>query len=141
MSAPLEVLLSRLDKIKSIGTGKWMACCPAHADKSPSLAITDKEGRILIKCFSGCEISDVLAALDLTFADLMPEKALGNHLPKVKKPFYASDILKIIRDEARLIYIFASDIAKGKTLNEAELARLLLATSRINHGLAVSNAY
>ena len=115
----LDKILNGLDKVQKIGADKWKACCPAHADKSPSLAITDKGGRILIKCFSGCETSDVLAALGLTFADLMPEKALGNHLPIVKKPFYASDILKIIRDEARLIYIYASDIAKGNTQSPA----------------------
>jgi hypothetical protein len=139
MSAPLEVLLSRLDKVKRIGRDRWIACCPAHADKSPSLAIRDADGRTLIHCFAGCSTEAVLDAVDMSFSDLMPDKPLDHHKPKVKKPFYASDILRITRDEARLVYLCASDIAKGRKLTENETARLLLAASRINHGLEVSN--
>ena len=33
----------------------WMACCPAHDDRTPSLSIADgAEGRILLTCFAGC---------------------------------------------------------------------------------------
>jgi hypothetical protein len=47
----------------------WMACCPAHDDRTPSLSIADGvEGRILLTCFAGCTwaaISDVLQARSL----------------------------------------------------------------------------
>ncbi|MEQ1600386.1 MAG: hypothetical protein ABL885_01305, partial [Methylophilaceae bacterium] len=36
---PLDTLLSKLDKVKQNGAGKWIARCPAHDDRSPSLAI------------------------------------------------------------------------------------------------------
>ncbi|MBK8008614.1 MAG: virulence-associated protein E [Rhizobiales bacterium] len=42
----------------------WMACCPAHDDRKPSLSIsTGKEGKVLVRCHAGCEQRDVIAAL------------------------------------------------------------------------------
>lgn len=44
--------------------GGWMASCPAHEDKTPSLAIGDgRDGRVLVKCHAGCGQDDVIAAL------------------------------------------------------------------------------
>jgi putative DNA primase/helicase len=42
----------------------WMARCPAHSDRTPSLAIQDAEGgKVLFYCHSGCSQESVLAAL------------------------------------------------------------------------------
>ena len=41
----------------------WTAKCPAHEDKNPSLSITEKDGRLLVHCFSGCPQTDVIEAL------------------------------------------------------------------------------
>lgn len=42
----------------------WMALCPAHRDRNPSLAISDGEdGRVLVRCHAGCEQRDLVAAL------------------------------------------------------------------------------
>jgi hypothetical protein len=46
------------------------AKCPAHEDHAPSLSITGIEGRVLVYCHAGCATVDVLAALELTMADL-----------------------------------------------------------------------
>lgn len=37
--------------------------CPSHDDRSPSLAVDDAHGRVLVHCFSGCPQRDVLQAL------------------------------------------------------------------------------
>lgn len=47
-----------------------MAQCPAHDDGQASLKLTDAPGKVLMHCFAGCETRDVLAALNLTQADL-----------------------------------------------------------------------
>ncbi len=136
MSA-LNTLLQRLDKVQRIGDGKYKALCPSHDDHSPSLAIKDSDGRLLLHCFGGCETSDVLGAVGLDYADIMPEQSMGN-FKKDKKPFYAVDILGIIKIEAMLVFIYASDMAKGLTLTNSEKERLLLAASRINHAFEVA---
>lgn len=42
----------------------YMACCPAHDDRNPSLAIRDgDDGRVLVRCHAGCAQHDVIAAL------------------------------------------------------------------------------
>ena len=133
----LNTLLSRLDKVQPIGNFRYKALCPAHDDRTPSLAIKDDGDRLLLHCFCGCETTDILGAIGLTFADIAPTKSTGN-FKKQKKPFYAMDVLGIIKFEATLVYIYATDMAKGLTLTSNDKERLLLAASRINHAYEVT---
>ncbi len=55
--------LSSLPKFKAVGKNRYVACCPAHDDKHPSLSITDAKDKILVHCFSGCTQTDVIDAL------------------------------------------------------------------------------
>jgi hypothetical protein len=74
----LEVLLSKLDNVRRSGHG-WSARCPAHEDRHSSFSITPAEdGKILLKCFAGCPVEEVLARLGLAWADLFPEPHSGN---------------------------------------------------------------
>ena len=42
----------------------WMARCPVHEDRSPSLSITrSKDGKVLVRCHAGCDQRDLIAAL------------------------------------------------------------------------------
>jgi len=42
----------------------WMARCPAHDDRTPSLAIHEGcNGKVLLKCHAGCSQRDVIGAL------------------------------------------------------------------------------
>jgi hypothetical protein len=42
----------------------WVARCPAHHDRTPSLSIsTGKDGKVLLRCFAGCDQSKVIDAL------------------------------------------------------------------------------
>ena len=69
---PLEKVLDRLDGTRQ-PNGSWKATCPAHADKIPSLSISEgDDGRALLNCFAGCETEDVLAALGLGMATCSP---------------------------------------------------------------------
>jgi hypothetical protein len=57
---------------KQNGNG-WTALCPAHKDREPSLSIREgADGRILLKCFAGCDTAKIVAALGLTMRDLFP---------------------------------------------------------------------
>ncbi|MCL2646273.1 MAG: AAA family ATPase [Phycisphaerales bacterium] len=72
---PVELLLSKLPDAKRHGKA-WSARCPAHEDKKPSLSISEGEdGRALICCHAGCTPDEIVAALGLKLADLMPEKS------------------------------------------------------------------
>ena len=42
----------------------WVCRCPAHDDHRPSLSVAEtRDGKILVKCWSGCRQDDVLDAL------------------------------------------------------------------------------
>lgn len=53
---------------RKTGSG-WMARCPAHDDRRPSLSITTgKDGKVLFRCYAGCDqarVIDVLRARGL----------------------------------------------------------------------------
>lgn len=71
MTDPLrEHVLPRLDRVRKSGGG-FMARCPAHDDSTASLSISPgKDHPVLLHCHAGCEPADILAALNLTWADL-----------------------------------------------------------------------
>jgi hypothetical protein len=58
-------------KAQRAGARRWRANCPAHADRSPSLSIREgDDGRVLLHCFAGCGLDEVLATLGLFRRDL-----------------------------------------------------------------------
>ena len=73
----INQLIDRLESVRKTGTDRYIAKCPAHDDGDPSLSVRElPDGRILIKCFSGCGGLDVLTSIDLEWADVMPDDGL-----------------------------------------------------------------
>jgi hypothetical protein len=125
----IENILSRLEKVKG-RNGAYTACCPAHSDKSPSLAIRELEdGRILIKCFADCSVQDILGAIGMDMNDLFPN--VNKDLPPVKRKYYASDLLRVIEFEAWVVSVAAYTMAQGLPLSEKDRTRMKVAQSRI----------
>ncbi|MEZ5792377.1 MAG: toprim domain-containing protein [Nitratireductor sp.] len=48
---------------RKVGQG-WVACCPAHDDRKPSLSIRDVSGKVLVRCHAGCDQRDLIAILN-----------------------------------------------------------------------------
>lgn len=133
----VENLLSRLTKVKG-RNGSWTACCPAHEDKSPSLAITERDGKVLVHCFGGCSVQDVIGAVGMDMTELFPPSE-PKYQPQPRTKFFASDLLRVIAMEASIVSICAYDMAKGKQLPAPDLARMQLAYQRINDALEAAN--
>ena len=55
-------IAAALPKGRRSGHG-FVACCPAHDDRNPSLSVSDHGGRVLVKCFAGCAQEAVIEAL------------------------------------------------------------------------------
>lgn len=52
-------------------TGKWWACpCPAHADSTPSLHVTDGDSALVFTCKAGCDKTHILTEMGLTWGDI-----------------------------------------------------------------------
>jgi len=59
--------------------GGWMACCPAHDDRNPSLSLKiNDRGDLLARCHAGCSFSSIAAGLGIDetefFMDATREK-------------------------------------------------------------------
>lgn len=53
------------------GRGRWLARCPAHNDRHPSLTITQGRDATLLRCWSaGCTVEQIVAAVGLQMRDL-----------------------------------------------------------------------
>jgi putative DNA primase/helicase len=56
----------------------WMARCPAHNDRSPSLSIsTGNDGKVLLRCHAGCEQRDLIEVLQRRDLWQKTERILG----------------------------------------------------------------
>ena len=139
---PVENLILRLRVVKG-RNGAWTARCPAHEDKSPSLAVREGEdGRVLLHCFGGCSTADVLGAIGMDMSDLFPSDDKRREVtskPSMKPAFFASDLMRIIHFEALIVQIVAYDIAHGKTPNEETRERMLTAYQRIDEAVRYAN--
>jgi hypothetical protein len=141
---PVERMLEMLTKVKG-GNGRWTACCPAHNDRGPSLAIRELEdGRVLLHCFAGCETLHVVQALGMDMTDLFPPDSKRREYPvegkkSVKPAFFASDLMRIISFEALVVSICAYDMGQGKKLNESDRERMKLSQQRIEEVIKYAN--
>lgn len=136
----IDDLLSRLDKVRKTGPGRWIARCPAHDDKSPSLTLRElADGRVLIHCFVGCSPADVLAAVGLEFADLFPpdSRAIGHANPE-RRPFPAADVLRALNRETLIVAAAAGFLLEGRALSDEDRERLGLAFERIQQAFSYS---
>jgi len=119
-----------LDRLKKVtgSKGKWMACCPAHQDKSPSLAVTETDDRVLVHCFSGCDTQDVTAAIGLNVADLFYNKLAGAEMTERKRQRF-EEVLKSERIQVAIINA-VEKVERPLTTHERD--RRSLGQQRIN---------
>lgn len=137
-TAPADRLLSRLDKVKATGEGKWIAICPAHADRTPSLSIREtSDGTLLVKCWAGCGAADIVAAVGLSLADLFPRSPDNPHSPGQRRPWRdaAGEAFRALAADVAIIHLAGASVAKGFALSAADRERVTLAVSRIRAAL------
>ncbi len=120
-------ILDRLEQVTG-GNGKWIACCPSHLDKSPSLAISEAVDRVLVHCFAGCETTDVTSAMGLNLADLFYNKLTSCELTKRKLQRFED----ALRHERLQVAIINSVEMTERPLTVYEKERRLLGQQRID---------
>lgn len=127
-----DALLQHLESARKTGHNRWKACCPAHQDKIPSLAVREEDdGRVLIKCFAGCSVESILDSVGLTFSDLYPMRPpRPEGCRPIKRPFVPADVFEAIRHESHVLGFIAKDMRTGK-VSETDYRRLIDAEERI----------
>ena len=121
-------ILDRLEKVRQVKPDSWVACCPAHEDSSPSLAIADKGDRVLLHCYGGCAFDEIRAALGMQAHEFYAD----SKAPKSAAPGVSTRTLNaaLVR-ELLLCWVLADDRAQGKQIGAADLERERIARQRI----------
>lgn len=139
-SNPIDKILQRLDGVKKTGPDKWLAKCPAHDDKRPSLSIRGAEdGKVLLKCWAGCGAGEIVSALGLSLGDLFPGDRRSQHqhgTGPMRRPFDYRDALTGVSTDAIVIRFIAGALQRGEALDDSAINRLALAEQRISDALA-----
>jgi hypothetical protein len=129
------MLLNRLQNVQKRGD-QYKACCPVHESISrSSLSIRETEdGRILVYCFGGCEVMEILKVCGMEMQDLMPERLTHNASPEQKQKWreYAThkdwcEARDVIEHETLIVMMSAVQLGQGKPLGIEESRRLNLA--------------
>ncbi len=128
-------LLDRLNGVRSTGAGKWIAKCPAHADKRPSLSIREGDsGAVLAYCFAGCDVSSIAAAVGLELSDLFPPRLPGVHSARPRASSLTPLVAAFERDLI-IVRILLCDLAAGKPIIDADRTTAKAAAARIWNAL------
>lgn len=110
-----DTLLARLDKVRSTGPDAWIALCPAHEDKRPSLSVRQADDRVLIHCWAGCGAADVMGAVGLRLADLFEHRHTDTYVAPRRPPLPSSrELVALLEYDLAVI-----DIAAGKLFSNA----------------------
>lgn len=126
-----ETLLARLDRVKATGQGRWIARCPAHEDRSPSLSIRELEdGRVLLHDFGGCDVGAILDAVGLDLSDLFPERVVDHGRPS-RSRIPAADLLAMVDEEVTAVGILGAQFLEARSIAETDWQRLAVAVRRI----------
>lgn len=114
-------LLPLLEGVRSTGRARWIARCPAHEDRSPSLTVAQGERGILLKCWTGCSIGEVTAALGLTVQELFED--YHDHRYRGRRPHLSGrEVLSILHLEATVLLMAAQTLAKGEPVDPERVA-------------------
>ena len=133
----IEGLLVRLERVHRSGQG-FRTDCPCGHRTHGTLSVTQADdGRILLHCFCGCSAADVLGALGLSLADIMPER-LRDESPEARRAARERFMLAsaraaagVILREGQIVLLAGADVNRGLTLDGADADRLVLAIERI----------
>lgn len=127
--APIDVLLSRLTNVKKHGNS-FMASCPAHGGHD-CLTIEEKDNKVLVHCFAGCDTADVVGAVDLRLKDLFTDSLN----PLRRKEYQISSVRSAIR-QAEAIREIARVQSLDSDLSALDIEQLGAANDRLRDAKA-----
>jgi hypothetical protein len=131
-SVPQNPVLDRLEEIAARGPGNFIARCPAHDDRRPSLSVRIlDDGRTLVHCWAGCAAADIVHAVGLELSDLFPLAENRGGKNSVIPPY--RDLLRLLARETWVVRLAAERIATGEKLDIRDIQRVRKAHHRIDY--------
>lgn len=128
---PAETFVSKLDGVQGRGP-RWRAICPAHESKhrTRSLAVAEADdGRVLVKCFAGCSIDQIVGAVGMSIEDLFPPRDVGEK-KRERRPFSPREIALALERELTVAWVLLGDIGAGKVIGKSDRERAKVCAER-----------
>ena len=119
----LKDILPKLKKVKVVN-GKTWACCPVHEDNNPSMTLTERDGKVLIHCFS-CQASglEVVNALGVSPNVLFEKEGERRAIPQ--------KVIEKAKEDLYFIAIYENEKEKGGRITWNDQKRYKLAKERV----------
>ena len=128
---PAETFVSKLDGVQGRGP-RWRAICPAHESKhrTRSLAVAEADdGRVLVKCFAGCSIDQIVGAVGMSIEDLFPPRDVGEK-KRERRLFSPREIALALERELMVAWVLLGDIGSGKVIVKSDRERAKVCAER-----------
>lgn len=126
-----ESLLERLQGVRETAENEWIAMCPAHADKTPSLSIKHAKDATLLHCFAGCSACDVLSAIGLRLADLYDKPLRSTARVNRRRYGQAADCIRWLEDDLYVMAFASLQLQDGIPLSQSDIERLRKIFARV----------
>ncbi|MBD3821175.1 MAG: hypothetical protein IE914_02770, partial [Thiotrichales bacterium] len=111
----IDGLLSRLDGVRKTGANRWTAKSPTRNERTASLSIKQTDdGRVLLHDFGGSDAAEILAALGISWMQLIPPHLRRNkraYTPAERQGHDAQAALNAIHQAATITRICANRLA------------------------------
>jgi len=126
-------LLTRLEDVRRVGPS-WVARCPAHEDRVPSLSVAwGRDGRTLLHCHAGCSVHEIVARLGVRMSDLMGEVPRRQEERRAPRPIRESTPEERNLGNEILLALWAQAVEVG--LSTDHLRLVLSPPSQVPHEL------
>lgn len=126
----IDIIIEKLEKCRQAGYSRYIACCPAHDDKSPSLSVRQVDGKILLHCHAGCEPDAVLAALGLRWSDVFEDEWDAAYHSAISQKTKLPPV-DPLSHEYTILFLANEQIERNDPLSIEDEARVKLAMERV----------
>ena len=133
----LESILDRFEGVTRTPDGARSRCAGCGG-KSQKVSFRSVDDRILVHCFGGCDVHEVLTAAGLSVTDLFTERPIDHHRSASRSSIPAREALALIDHEILVALLILNDAIKSRTVDDRQLARLSTAVQRIGAARDIS---
>jgi len=113
--APILARLEALPRAREARSGAWVASCPGHRDRRPSLGWSvGSDGRVLMRCHAGCATEAIVAALGIAMSDLFVSAQPTGAVRAETKPRVSRHEIRDVEGNLQAVHI-RTDGPHGKT--------------------------